>query len=205
MYIIPGLIIHSCVMYTGNHLSRIKRDKKNLVSGGQHDNDSGLLPPLNYSLENEAYIREDQDSDALNSSHVICSAENMPADCGTSTRKDDSNATDKPNELSNKSPETTNCPPVSYQPSKDTKVQIKTSVIDTESNQRKPMEKMEDIKKHVSRFDNDDRWPTSFWTQFCVLTHRTFKQSLPTILSKLNLVQVGFASGMSEIESNALF
>ena len=196
-----------CNVYRGNHLSRIKRDKKSLVSGGQQDNDSGLLPPLNYSLENEAYIREDRDNDSLNSNHTIRSTENMPANSGTSTYKDDSNAADRPNELSNKSSETpsTNCPAVSYQPSKDTKVQIETSVIDNESNQSKPTEKMEDNEKHGYRLDDDDRWPTSFWTQFCVLTHRTFKQSLPTILSKLNLVQVGFASGMSEIELNALF
>ena len=44
-------------MYTGNHLSKIKRDNKSLVSGGQQHNDSDLLPPLNLSLENEAYIR----------------------------------------------------------------------------------------------------------------------------------------------------
>ena len=136
---------------------------------------------------------------------MVCSTENMPGNSGTSTRKDDSNATDRQNELSNKSSETrcTNCHVVSYQPNEDTKVQIETSMIVTESNQRKHMEKMEDNKKHVYRLDNNDRWPTSFWTQFCVLTHRKFKQSLPTILSNLNLVQVDFASGMSEIESNS--
>ena len=33
-------------------------------------------------------------------------------------------------------------------------------------------------------------WVTSFWTQFTVLNRRTFKQSLPEILSKLNFIQV---------------
>ena len=87
----------------------------------------------------------------------------MTANSGTSTRKDDSNATGRPNELSNNSCETpcTNCHVVSYQPNEDTKVQIETSMIFTESNQRKPMEKMEDNKKQVYRLDNNDRWPTS--------------------------------------------
>jgi len=33
-------------------------------------------------------------------------------------------------------------------------------------------------------------WATSFWTQFTVLLQRTFKQSKPEILSKLNFTQV---------------
>ena len=35
-------------------------------------------------------------------------------------------------------------------------------------------------------------WVTSFWTQFCVLLQRNFKQEKPEILSKLNLIQVKF-------------
>ena len=37
-------------------------------------------------------------------------------------------------------------------------------------------------------------WVTSFWTQFTVLTQRTFKQSLPEILSKLNFIQVSHST-----------
>ena len=39
--------------------------------------------------------------------------------------------------------------------------------------------------------DISTSWPTSFWTQFTVLLRRTFKQSKPDILSKLNFTQVG--------------
>lgn len=38
--------------------------------------------------------------------------------------------------------------------------------------------------------DISTSWATSFWTQFSVLLVRTFKQSKPDILSKLNFVQV---------------
>lgn len=37
--------------------------------------------------------------------------------------------------------------------------------------------------------DISTSWPTSFWTQFTVLVQRTFKQSKPDILSKLNFTQ----------------
>ncbi|KAL9969972.1 hypothetical protein ACROYT_G022267 [Oculina patagonica] len=37
--------------------------------------------------------------------------------------------------------------------------------------------------------DISTSWATSFWTQFTVLLQRTFKQSLPDILSKLELIQ----------------
>lgn len=39
--------------------------------------------------------------------------------------------------------------------------------------------------------DISTSWATSFWTQFSVLMVRTFKQSKPDVLSKLNFVQVG--------------
>ena len=38
--------------------------------------------------------------------------------------------------------------------------------------------------------DISTSWATSFWTQFTVLLKRTFKQSKPDILSKLNFTQV---------------
>lgn len=38
--------------------------------------------------------------------------------------------------------------------------------------------------------DISTSWATSFWTQFSVLMVRTFKQSKPDILSKLNFIQV---------------
>ena len=38
--------------------------------------------------------------------------------------------------------------------------------------------------------DISTSWATSFWTQFTVLLQRTFKQSRPDILSKLNFAQV---------------
>ena len=38
--------------------------------------------------------------------------------------------------------------------------------------------------------DISTSWATSFWTQFSVLMVRTFKQSKPDILSRLNFVQV---------------
>ena len=38
--------------------------------------------------------------------------------------------------------------------------------------------------------DISTSWATSFWTQFTVLLQRTFKQSMPEILSKLNFTQV---------------
>ncbi|XP_032238636.1 ABC transporter G family member 21 [Nematostella vectensis] len=54
-----------------------------------------------------------------------------------------------------------------------------------------------DVKLNVDDDNDDDDdytdvhtgWVTSFWTQFTVLTERTFKQSKPEILSKLNFIQ----------------
>ena len=42
--------------------------------------------------------------------------------------------------------------------------------------------------------DISTSWSTSFWTQFTVLLQRTFKQSKPDILSKLNFFQVTLKS-----------
>ena len=49
----------------------------------------------------------------------------------------------------------------------------------------------EDDEDHSAHYtDISTSWATSFWTQFSVLMVRTFKQSKPDILSKLNFVQV---------------
>ena len=49
----------------------------------------------------------------------------------------------------------------------------------------------DDDKDHSALYtDISTSWATSFWTQFSVLMVRTFKQSKPDILSKLNFVQV---------------
>lgn len=49
----------------------------------------------------------------------------------------------------------------------------------------------EDEVDHSALYtDISTSWATSFWTQFSVLLVRTFKQSKPDILSKLNFVQV---------------
>ena len=38
--------------------------------------------------------------------------------------------------------------------------------------------------------DISTSWATSFWTQFTVLLQRSFKQSKPDLLSKLDIIQV---------------
>lgn len=57
---------------------------------------------------------------------------------------------------------------------------------------------MHDVHLDIHDDDEDDddysdvstAWATSFWTQFSVLTERTFKQSKPEILSKISFFQV---------------
>ena len=49
----------------------------------------------------------------------------------------------------------------------------------------------DDDEDHSALYgDISTSWATSFWTQFSVLMVRTFKQSKPDILSKLNFIQV---------------
>jgi hypothetical protein len=91
---------------------------------------------------------------------------------------------------------------VVYRPKQDIVVDIDTSGTNRLSIRRNSMEEIKKIMECTSddsdddeehkgfHLDHGDKWPTSFLTQFFVLSHRTFKQSLPIILSKLNLIQV---------------
>ena len=89
---------------------------------------------------------------------------------------------------------------VVYRSKQDITVHIDTSETNRHSIRRNSMEEIkrmmdntsEDSDGNEERFhwDHNDKWPTSFWTQLYVLSQRTFKQSLPIILSKLNFVQV---------------
>lgn len=55
----------------------------------------------------------------------------------------------------------------------------------------------DDDEDHSALYsDISTSWPTSFWTQFTVLLLRTFKQSKPDILSKLELSQVSNILGI---------
>lgn len=55
----------------------------------------------------------------------------------------------------------------------------------------------DDDEDHSALYsDISTSWPTSFWTQFTVLLLRTFKQSKPDILSKLELSQVSTILGI---------
>lgn len=57
--------------------------------------------------------------------------------------------------------------------------------LDVEDDEEESGDEKEETYGHIST-----TWVTSFWTQFCVLLQRNFKQEKPEILSKLNLIQV---------------
>ena len=170
-------------------------DRRSLTAGSERDNDSAVLP-LDYCLQNRASFREDRDSDSVDlspgtQSENTSSKEVQKAENGVN------NGAEKLNGFTNKLAEVPNTA-VAYRPKQDTVVQMDTSGTSRHSIRRNSMEEIKKMMDDTSEdsdddgfhLDHGDKWPTSFWTQFIVLSSRTFKQSLPVILSKLNLIQV---------------
>ena len=146
-------------------------DRSLTATSGGRKNDYTVIP-LDYCFQNKASFRDDRDNESLKSG----------------TERDVNG--EKIVIYSNKATELQN--------SSTTSKQDMTLYTQGHSLRRSFMEEInrriddnvDDVDENGSNLDHGDRWPTSFWTQFCVLSHRTFKQSLPIILSKLNLVQV---------------
>jgi hypothetical protein len=174
-------------------------DSQSLTASSQRDNDSAVLP-LDYCLQNRASFREDRDSDSVDlipdtQRHSTSSKEVQQSENASNI------GAEKINGFTNKLAEQQNTV-VAYKPKQDTMVQIDTSGTSRNSIRRNSMEEIKKMMDDTSedsdddeedkRFhlDHGDKWPTSFLTQLIVLSQRTFKQSLPIILSKLNLTQV---------------
>ncbi|XP_028394230.1 ABC transporter G family member 9-like [Dendronephthya gigantea] len=170
-----------------------------LSSERERDNDSVVLP-LDYCLQNRASFREDNDSQNSSPSpqKKVALSNNVEH-----TENDLSTTGEKLNGYTKKLPasETSHSSVVQFRPKQDISVQIDTSGTNRHSIRRNSMEEIKRMMDNTSEdsdddcghngfhLDHGDKWPTSFWTQLCVLSHRTFKQSLPVILSKLNLIQ----------------
>ena len=183
-------------------------DRRSLAASSERDNDSAVLP-LDYCLQNRASFREDRDNDSLNSTPGTL-REIKSTNKVQNVENDSNTDGEKLNGIANKLAEVQNgSTAVVYRPKQDVTIDIDTSRINRHSIRRNSMEEIKRMMDDTSedsdeddghkRFhlDHGDKWPTSFWTQFRVLTHRTFKQSAPIILSKLNFVEVGYISAHS--------
>lgn len=189
-------------------------DRRSIAASSERDNDS-LVLPLDYCLQNRASFREDRDNDSL-SSCPGTQKEITSSNGGQGAESDLNNK--KANGFANKLSEVQNTSAtVVYRQKVDTAVHLDTSGTNRVSIRRSSMEEIkrmmdnssedgEDAEDHGGfHLDHGDKWPTSFLTQLVVLSHRTFKQSLPIILSKLNLVQVCLIQGATSPFNYAYF